>query len=74
MKEEEEKRKQERYREIYKSLYSGLQAALRRWERKEGGWDMDTWMVTLEAITGGFEDYREAEQWIRKQVLGEKQA
>ena len=64
----------EKYRRIYKSLYSGLRAALRQWERQEGGWDMDTWILTLEAITAAFQDYREAEQWIRKQVLGEKQA
>ena len=71
---EEEKGKKEKYRGIFKGLYSGLQRALRDWERQDGGWDMETWMLTLEAITGAFQDYREAEQWIRKQVLGEKQA
>lgn len=60
----------EKYRNIFKMLPKGLQESCRSWEKLEG-WDETTWIETLEALIGAFSDYREAEQWIRREVLHE---
>lgn len=64
----EEERK-EKFRNIFKGLPTGMKRALKEWERREGGWDEATWIETTEALIRGFADYREAERWIREQVL-----
>lgn len=66
----EEERK-EKFRSIFRGLPTGLKRALKEWERREG-WDEATWIETVEALIGGFADYREAERWIRGKVLGER--
>ncbi len=63
-----EQEKLEKYRRIFSSLPLGMQRACREWEKQES-WDAVTWIETLETLIGAFEDYREAERWIRTQVL-----
>lgn len=59
----------EAVRSIFKGLPTGLKRALKEWERQDGGWDEAPWIETVEALIGGFADYREAERWIRDKVL-----
>lgn len=61
--------KKEKYRRIFKGLPTGMKRALKEWECQDGGWDEATWIETVEALIGGFADYREAERWIRDKVL-----
>lgn len=60
----------EKYRNIFKMLPKGLQETCRVWAQREG-WDETTWLETLEALIRAFSDYREAEKWIRREVLHE---
>jgi hypothetical protein len=59
----------EKYRSIFSMLPKGLQEACRTWAKQEN-WDEETWVETLESLIGAFADYREAERWIRREVLG----
>lgn len=65
---EEEEIIKEKYRKIFKMLPKGLQETCRAWAQREG-WDEKTWIETLAALIGAFSDYREAEKWIRREVL-----
>jgi hypothetical protein len=58
----------EKYRNIYKMLPRNLQEACRAWAKLEN-WDETTWIETLQALVGMFENYEEAERWIRRVVL-----
>ncbi len=64
----EDKIIKENYRNIYKYLPKELQEMCQRWAKLEN-WDETTWIETLQALVGMFEDYREAAQWIRTEVL-----
>ena len=63
---EEEKKK--KYRRIFNGLPLDMQQACREWAKLEN-WDETTWIETLQALVGMFEDYREAAKWIRTEVL-----
>lgn len=63
-----DEKKKEKYRIIFSSLPLGMQKACRELERREN-WGETTWIETLEALMGMFEDYRDAERWIRSDVL-----
>ncbi len=65
---EEEEIIKEKYRNIFKMLPKVLQETCRIWAQQEN-WDETTWVESLEALIGAFADYREAEQWIRREVL-----
>lgn len=63
-------KKKENYRSIFNGLTLGMQIACREWAKREG-WDETTWIETLEALTGMFENYEEGARWIRREVLHE---
>lgn len=65
---EQEEIIKDKYRNIFKMLPKGLQETCRIWAQQEN-WDETTWVETLEALIGAFANYREAEQWIRREVL-----
>jgi len=64
----EDKIIKENYRNIYNNLPKELQEMCQKWAKLEK-WDATTWIETLQALIGMFEDYREAAQWIRTEVL-----
>lgn len=66
-----EEKEKEKYRSIFKKLHKGMQDACREWAKLED-WDEETWVETLDGLLGYFEDYREAERWIRTHVLAKK--
>ncbi|MDS4070215.1 MAG: hypothetical protein RKO24_11410 [Candidatus Competibacter sp.] len=51
-------------------LPKGLQETCRKWAKMEN-WDETTWIETLADLIAMFEDFTEAERWIRKEVLHE---
>ena len=63
-----EKEKQEIYGWFFKNLENEVQESCRAWAKQER-WDRETWLETLMWIAGHFQDYREAEQWIRTNML-----
>ncbi len=65
---EEKEEIKERYRSLFRVLPRGLQEACREWAKLEN-WDETTWIETLQALVGMFENYEEAERWIRRVVL-----
>lgn len=65
---ENEEEKKKKYRMIFNGLPLGMQQACREWAKLES-WNETTWIETLQALIGMFEDYREAAQWIRTEVL-----
>lgn len=67
---ENEEKKKEKYRSIFSSLPLGMQQACREWASREN-WDETTWIETLEALMGMFDNYAVAERWIRREVLHE---
>lgn len=67
---EENKIIKEKYRSIFSMLPKGLQETCRKWAKMEN-WDETTWIETLADLIAMFEDFTEAERWIRKEVLHE---
>lgn len=61
---EKEEEKKEKYRSLFNMLPDGLKASCKKWAKLEN-WTAEDWMVNLEALMGAFEDYREAERYVR---------